>query len=394
MVAVRVIFAIMLLWLIMDAIVSSRWFLNFCMKLRHQFYKKRKQEDNKMKIKIIIDSYQEDMFKVVNNQVTQQVASSKLGRILMNEVINHPQKGLDTKNHELSVGFFIQEVPRMINDDTYVKPKADTIDKYLTKLIFTIKQDKPDIVVVFGSWCANALCKLAGVKKKLYELTKIDLDGFTTYFAFSPSLRRLNQLSPIEHDQYLIQNRTINRFLKGGFVNTLPKFGSYELLDDFDKVKQTFDYVSSLPDKHVIAMDFETNTLETYRSGAKAIMLSMSWEEHQGVSIPLEHKLYSNLWTKEQFDYIINWILSFFDSPHWKVMHNANYDLQMLMDIYGLKHAQRVLDTMLMYYEMYTEEKGAQRGLKHLAYLFTDMGGYEDERDLAMEDYLQKHLVS
>lgn len=344
-----------------------------------------------MKIKIIIDSYQEDMFKVVNNQVTQQVASSKLGRILMNEVINHPQKGLDTKDHELSVGFFIQEVPRMINEDTYAKPKADTINKYLTKLIFTIKQDKPDIVVVFGSWCANALCKRTGVKKKLYELTKIDLDGFTTYFAFSPSLRRLNQLSPMEHDQYLIQNRTINRFLKGGFVNTLPQFGKYELLDDFDKVKQTFDYVSQLPDKHVIAMDFETNTLETYRSGAKAIMLSMSWEEHQGVSIPLEHKLYSNLWTKEQFDYIINWILSFFDSPHWKVMHNANYDLQMLMDIYGLKHAQRVLDTMLMYYEMYTEEKGAQRGLKHLAYLFTDMGGYEDERDLAMEDYLQKH---
>lgn len=43
MVAVRVIFAIMLLWLVMDAIVSSRWFLNFCMKLRNQFYKKNKK---------------------------------------------------------------------------------------------------------------------------------------------------------------------------------------------------------------------------------------------------------------------------------------------------------------------------------------------------------------
>lgn len=40
MVAVRVIFIIMLLWLVMDAIISSRWFLNFCMKLRNQFYKK------------------------------------------------------------------------------------------------------------------------------------------------------------------------------------------------------------------------------------------------------------------------------------------------------------------------------------------------------------------
>ena len=92
-----------------------------------------------MKIKIIIDSYQEDMFKVVNNQVTQQVASSKLGRILMNEVINHPQKGLDTKDHELSVGFFIREVPRMINEDTYVKPGIQIQMQFLQFMIIVLK---------------------------------------------------------------------------------------------------------------------------------------------------------------------------------------------------------------------------------------------------------------
>ena len=43
MIAVRVLFIIMLMWLVMDAIISSRWFLNFCMKLRHQFYKKSKK---------------------------------------------------------------------------------------------------------------------------------------------------------------------------------------------------------------------------------------------------------------------------------------------------------------------------------------------------------------
>lgn len=43
MVAVRVLFTIMLLWIVMDAIISSHWFLNFCMKLRHQFYKKNKK---------------------------------------------------------------------------------------------------------------------------------------------------------------------------------------------------------------------------------------------------------------------------------------------------------------------------------------------------------------
>ena len=44
---------------------------------------------------------------------------------------------------------------------------------------------------------------------------------------------------------------------------------------------------------------------------------------------------------------------------------------------------------MLMYYETVDENQGAQRGLKHLAYKYTDMGGYEDERDQAIEQYLK-----
>lgn len=342
-----------------------------------------------MKIKIVIDSYQQDMFNVVNNHVTQQVAKSKIGRVLQNQVINHPKIGLATKGHDLDIDFFIKEVPRLIGEDTYAKPKEATIKKYLAELTGRIKQEQPDLVVVYGSWCANAICKQAGVKKQLYELMQINLAGFTTYFAFNPALRRLSALGSNEHDQLMIQNQMINRFLKGGIENTKPKFGEYQLLDTFDQVKQAFAYVNDLPNNHVVALDFETNTLNTYLDGAKAIMLSMSWKEHQGVSIPLEHKDYPDLWTKEQFDYIINWIKGFFDSPHWKVMHNASYDLTMLMDIYGLEHATNVLDTMLMYYELYTEEKGAQRGLKHLAYLFTEMGGYEDERDQAMAQYLQ-----
>ena len=43
MTGARVLFSIMLLWLLTDTIINSRWFANLCMKLRKQFYKNKKK---------------------------------------------------------------------------------------------------------------------------------------------------------------------------------------------------------------------------------------------------------------------------------------------------------------------------------------------------------------
>lgn len=339
---------------------------------------------------VTIDHYEEDMFKQYNKHLVSNFKNSALGKALIGQIINHPKTGIDTRNCDTKLYTFYDQLPRYNKrTKTYYKPGVKAMAKSLQKMITNIKTYQPDLVIVYGSWFANELTKYLEVKKQPLELMQLDVDGFKTYFSFNPSPRQYAFMSSSERDKVLIENRMINRFIKGGIENTKPQFGDYKLIKNYDDVVSIFRDV--LPRWPIIAVDFETNTLETYRKGAKAIMISLSWKEHQGISIPLNHRLEPNLWTKEQFDSIISMIKKLIMSEQYKVFHNGMYDIRMLMDIYGLPYANNCLDTMLMYYQTVCEDQGAQRGLKHLAYMYTDMGGYEDARDKAFEDYLSNY---
>ena len=340
---------------------------------------------------VVLDHYDADMFKVVNKKAEGNFLHSVVGSILSNKIIGHPKTGLDTKDTTVDLKFLYTDKvpPRNKYTNAVVKPSASILHKKRDEMVQYILDTKPDIVVSYGSWFKNELTSLYKLPKDMFELIpfKLPQSDFTTYLVFNPSLKQQFFLGSYERDKMIISNRMVNRFLKGGIENTKPQFGKYRLVTNYHEVERIFNEV--LPKYPIIALDFETNTLETYRKGAKAIMVSMSWEEHQGVSIPLNHRLSPNLWTKEQFDNIINMIKELMMKKQRKVLHNCIYDIHMMMDIYGLKYATNCVDTMLMYYETVDENQGAQRGLKHLAYKYTDMGGYEDERDRAIEQYLK-----
>ena len=340
---------------------------------------------------VVLDHYDADMFKVVNKKAEGNFLHSVVGSILSNKVIGHPKTGLDTKDTTVDLKFLYTDKvpPRNKYTNAVVKPSASILHKKRDEMVQYILDTKPDIVVSYGSWFKNELTSLYKLPKDMFELIpfKLPQSDFTTYLVFNPSLKQQFFLGSYERDKMVISNRMVNRFLKGGIENTKPQFGKYRLVTNYHEVERIFNEV--LPKYPIIALDFETNTLETYRKGAKAIMVSMSWEEHQGVSIPLNHRLSPNLWTKEQFNNIINMIKDLMMKDQRKVLHNCIYDIHMMMDIYGLEYATNCVDTMLMYYETVDENQGAQRGLKHLAYKYTDMGGYEDERDRAIEQYLK-----
>ena len=340
---------------------------------------------------VVLDHYDADMFKVVNKKAEGNFLHSVVGSILSNKIIGHPKTGLDTKDTTVDLKFLYTDKvpPRNKYTNAVVKPSASILHKKRDEMVQYILDTKPDIVVSYGSWFKNELTSLYKLPKDMFELIpfKLPQSDFTTYLVFNPSLKQQFFLGSYERDKMIISNRMVNRFLKGGIENTKPQFGKYRLVTNYHEVERIFNEV--LPKYPIIALDFETNTLETYRKGAKAIMVSMSWEEHQGVSIPLNHRLSPNLWTKEQFDSIINMIKELMMKEQRKVLHNCIYDIHMMMDIYGLEYATNCVDTMLMYYETVDENQGAQRGLKHLAYKYTDMGGYEDERDQAIEQYLK-----
>ncbi len=345
-------------------------------------------EDHKVrKLLFVLDHEYEDMFYQVNRQLESNFAHSVIGRILKNRIINHPRIGIDTHNSQYTFKFLYNQVPRKNKQtNSYIKPAQSKLQPYFDKLVNFIQNYQPDVIVAYGTWFMNLLVKQYKLDKSKMNLIPLDLNGFKTYIFFAPSLKRLNQMGSYDRDKLIIGNRMINRFLKGGIENTKPQMGTYHLIMDYDKVKYIFHEI--LPRYPIIAMDFETNTLETYRKGAKAIMCSLSWQEHQGVAIPLSHRLSPNLWTKEQFNSIIKMIKQLIMSKQPIVGHNFSYDIRMMMDIYGLPYATNCRDTMLMYYELIDERQGTPRGLKHLAYKYTNMGGYEDKRDQYFQEYL------
>ena len=340
------------------------------------------------RVLIVLDHYETDMFKVRNKQVENNFTHSVVGKILKNKIINHPRTGIDTRNCILDIKFlYTKGVPhKNQRTNTYSKPPAKVLHSQAEVLLHHIKETKPDIIISYGAWFADEIVRRYKIDKAKMELIPLDLDGFKTYAFFGPNLKQINLMGSYERDKLLIGNRMVNRFIKGGIENTKPQFGKYKLITDYNEVVHIFKDV--LPKYPIIALDFETNTLQTYLKGAKAIMVSMSWKEHQGISIPLSHRLSPELWTKEQFNSIIELIKQLMMSNQPKVLHNSMYDIHMMMDIYGLEYARNCRDTMLMYYETVDESQGAPRGLKHLAYKYTDMGGYEDERDRAFEKYL------
>lgn len=341
-----------------------------------------------MKLLIILDHFESDMFNVSNHQVSFDINKSVIGKILKNKIINHPKTGIATKSADVTIDFFFKRVPKQNSvTKAYTKPGVHDLEKALNDTINNIKKCQPDLIVSYGGWFRNAFASKYDIKNTSYELTPVNIDGKEIYVSFCPSLKKLVYMTSSERDRLLIENRMINRFLKGGIENTKPQFGKYKLVTDYKEVAYIFNSV--LSKQSAVAVDFETNTLNTYLDGAKALMISLSWREHEGISIPLEYRGYQTYWTEAQFNAIIEMIKRFMQSDTRKVFHNGLYDIRMLMDIYGLESASNCVDTMLMYYETVDESQGALRGLKHLAYIYTDMGGYEDERDKDFENYIK-----
>lgn len=340
---------------------------------------------------VVLDHYESDMFKMSNNHLVDNFKNSDMGKTLLRQLIGHPKTGIDTRNVDTNLRFFYSQVPRQNKyTKAYLKPRVAELNKSFETMMALIRQYQPDIMVCYGSWFKQRLVKEYKLKKDQAEPVHLVTDDIDTYVSFCPSPHKLKLMGSNERDQILIQNRMINRFLKGNGIESLkPEMGNYELITDFNKAKEILTKtVYSYP---IVAVDFETNTLETYLPGAKAIMISLSWEEHQGISIPIDHRLAPDLWTDEQKQAIIGWIKDLMQSKQLKVLHNCIYDIHMLMDIYDLDKATNCVDTLMMYYETVDESQGALRGLKHLAYIYTNMGGYEDTRDQAFEQYLQDH---
>lgn len=232
-----------------------------------------------------------------------------------------------------------------------------------------------------------------GIDEELYE----DMD----------LLRKFQEakLPPAEHEcwvlpmysmEYMLVNPNIQNLIEADFV-TLRKFVEqgeaafeaspvdYEFIDSIEKVREIF--TQKIPNAPIVAWDLETNTLRPENRGAKPLVISLSWEEGTGCTIPLEHKEFT--WLPGHLAEIYEYIRKFVADPNIiKVGHNIQYDIRFLRLVRGFTQFENHRDTKVMYYLLVNQEVESSLRLSDLSYELTDMGGY----DKALEDFKKAYV--
>ena len=202
---------------------------------------------------------------------------------------------------------------------------------------------------------------------------------------------------PMYSMEYMLVNPNIQNLIEADFV-TLKKYidqgesafeaapVDYEFVDKIERVREIFK--EKVPKAPIVAWDLETNTLRPESFGAKPLVISLSWEEGTGCTIPLEHKEFQ--WLPGELAEIYGYIEEFVGNPDIiKVGHNIQYDIRFLRLVRGFNKFENHRDTKIMYYLLVNQEVESSLRLSDLSYELTDMGGY----DKALEDYKKKYVT-
>lgn len=152
-------------------------------------------------------------------------------------------------------------------------------------------------------------------------------------------IQKLNATDPNVHEcwvlpmfsmEYMLVNPSVQNLIEADFV-TLKKFVEegdkafeaapveYEYVTDIERVREIFK--KDIPAAAVTAWDLETNTLRPELPGAKPLVISVSFTEGTGITIPLEHKDFQ--WLPGHLAELYQYIKEFVADPNIvKVGHN------------------------------------------------------------------------
>lgn len=349
------------------------------------------------RILLLLEYVRVDHVKEKNGEVELDFLGSKMGANLKRKL-----KSVGIKMDNVDIEYVYNQVPeaKQINYKTkkpvsYVDPTLKQVSgrfEYIEKVII----DKQyDIVIPTGKLgCklllgATAITTLRGVpeKKKLeHESAK---HNFWVFPMYSMEFITAKPNNEVLYDADLA---TLKKYVDEGDLAFTPSETHYEYVKDFNRVREIFAFLKK--ERPVSSWDLETNTLMSSRAGAKALVISISWEETQGVTIPMEHK--DSPWSPEEFKELLALITDYVaDENQLKVLQNGQYDIRFLMAVYGIKKFEKNVDTKIMYYLMVSQEASKSFKLTDLAYEMTDMGGYDKPLEIwkkkYIEDYKKEH---
>jgi len=129
-------------------------------------------------------------------------------------------------------------------------------------------------------------------------------------------------------------------------------------------------------EKHLIAFDTETSTLEMHDSHAKLIAVSVAWDTGKSTTIILDHP--EAWWTPTELAEVKQCVQRVFACQKPKVAHNAKFDWKGIFHRYGWHIENLIWDTMCGEH-LLEEDKRGEYGLKSLTRTrLPRYAGYDD----------------
>lgn len=126
----------------------------------------------------------------------------------------------------------------------------------------------------------------------------------------------------------------------------------------------------------VLSFDLETTGRYTGRDTDKIVTASIGNRPNTGVAIPLYHR--ETPFKNSEIGRIVKRLRLLLENPDIKKeAQNGKFDILWLDAWLGIKVTNFTFDPMLAHYLAIDESPGTQ-GLKHMAWEFTDMGGYDN----------------
>jgi DNA polymerase I-like protein with 3'-5' exonuclease and polymerase domains/uracil-DNA glycosylase len=349
-----------------------------------------------MKILFLQEFIRENHMKRAEDGTFKNIFFQTKGGQILKKLI---EDGLNLKRNEYYIDYAYSLVPKVLQRNKfkvatkYKPPSAKEAAPEYQYLFQRIVREKPDIIIPSGNIGCKALTGKAAISSQRGVPVKVTVKSdegshdvwvlpmySMEYMLVNPSVQNL-----IEADFV-----TLKKFVDQGEAAFIAKPVDYEDVTTIERVREVF--TKDVKEAPIVAWDLETNTLHPELPGAKPLVISLSFKEGTGLTIPLEHKEFQ--WLPGHLAEIYKYIAEFVADPNIiKVGHNIKFDIRFLRLTRNINVFNNNRDTKVMYYLLINQEVEGSLQLSDMAYELTDMGGYDKPLDDFKKQYVSNYVA-